>query len=104
MVVIAGIKPLKYGAGQIVHVAIIKSSNNSCRQHNVADIGNLIWPFTVKEYGNTGPASIPLTLCDSYSDTKELGKAVFSGFGVGLSWGSIALNLNGVTLLEPMYL
>ena len=61
-------------------------------------------PIAVKEYGNTGPASIPLTLCDSYSDTKELGKAVFSGFGVGLSWGSIALNLDGATLLEPMYL
>lgn len=60
-------------------------------------------PIAVKDYGNTGPASIPLTLCDHYSESKELGKAVLSGFGVGLSWGSIALDLCGTRLYEPIY-
>ncbi|KTD62106.1 3-oxoacyl-ACP synthase III family protein [Legionella spiritensis] len=61
-------------------------------------------PVVVKEYGNTGPASIPLTMCDYYSNTAELGKAVMSGFGVGLSWGSIALNLCETKLYKPIFI
>ena len=61
-------------------------------------------PIAVKNYGNTGPASIPLTLCDHYAGVENLGKAVFSGFGVGLSWGSIALNLQGTKMFKPIVL
>jgi len=57
-------------------------------------------PIVVKQYGNTGPASIPLALCDKFSGTdKNLGKLVLSGFGVGLSWGSCALNIKNSQLL-----
>lgn len=61
-------------------------------------------PIAVKHFGNTGPSSIPLTLCDHYSDMPELGKAIFSGFGVGLSWGSIALNLHQAKMFSPIIL
>ncbi|MFN7096471.1 MAG: ketoacyl-ACP synthase III [Gammaproteobacteria bacterium] len=60
-----------------------------------------IVPVSIKQYGNTGPASIPLTLCDQYSEVgKTLGKSVLIGFGVGLSWGACALDLTGCRLLS----
>ncbi len=59
-------------------------------------------PIAVKNYGNTGPASIPLTICHHYSNSnKNLGDSILSGFGVGLSWGSIALNLSNTIVYEP---
>ncbi|MGQ3892013.1 ketoacyl-ACP synthase III [Legionella sp. CNM-4043-24] len=59
-------------------------------------------PIAVKNYGNTGPASIPLTICHYYSNSnKNLGDSILSGFGVGLSWGSIALNLSNTTVYKP---
>ena len=45
------------------------------------------------EYGNTSSASIPLTINASLKEeveNKKL-KMIFSGFGVGLSWGSVYL-------------
>lgn len=56
-------------------------------------------PINVENYGNTGPATIPLLLSDLKE--KHLGKSVLSGFGVGLSLGSIALNLKGTKLYKP---
>jgi 3-oxoacyl-[acyl-carrier-protein] synthase-3 len=47
-------------------------------------------PYSLKNFGNTSSASIPLTLTVNY---KNIGKAskkiVACGFGVGLSWGSV---------------
>lgn len=45
---------------------------------------------TVAKYGNQSSASIPATLCDALASrlvNEEL-LLIFSGFGVGLSWGS----------------
>ena len=48
-------------------------------------------PYSIEEFGNTSSASIPLTLV-----TREAGKLrseklkhIASGFGVGLSWGTV---------------
>lgn len=52
-------------------------------------------PIAVKNYGNTGPASIPLAICDQFSNQLlPLGNSVLCGFGVGLSWGACALDLS----------
>lgn len=60
-------------------------------------------PQNVLNYGNTGPASIPLLLCDKFSTkTISLEKVILSGFGVGLSWGSIACNLDGTHFYKPI--
>jgi 3-oxoacyl-[acyl-carrier-protein] synthase-3 len=57
----------------------------------------------VKNYGNTGPASIPLLLSDiGESNHFHLDKVIMSGFGVGLSWGSIACDMNGTNFYEPL--
>lgn len=56
-------------------------------------------PINVENYGNTGPATIPLLLSDW--NEEKLGKTIMSGFGVGLSWGSIAIDLRGTKLYKP---
>jgi 3-oxoacyl-[acyl-carrier-protein] synthase III len=49
-------------------------------------------PYSLPDYGNTSSASIPLTIVSQCADRVQGRKRwVFSGFGVGLSWGSIFL-------------
>ncbi|PHM22822.1 ketoacyl-ACP synthase III [Xenorhabdus ehlersii] len=61
-------------------------------------------PIAVENYGNTGPASIPLTLCQHFSSNSEQrpGKTIMSGFGVGLSWGTVGLSLKNVRVFSPL--
>ncbi len=65
--------------------------NESIRKKLKIDPAN--YPYSMVEYGNTSSASIPLTMVDRLS--KELSeqrlKLLLSGFGVGLSWGSVIL-------------
>ena len=42
-------------------------------------------PLSLENYGNTGPASIPVTL--SSTKIKKNVRALLVGFGAGLSWG-----------------
>ena len=53
-------------------------------------------PMSYDRYGNTTAASIPLTLCDTFGEMKEnkLLKIISCGFGVGLSWGVLATEIN----------
>ena len=47
-------------------------------------------PFSLKEYGNTGSASIPITINSGLGEaarTRPL-KLLMAGFGVGYSWGA----------------
>lgn len=50
-------------------------------------------PYSLHDFGNTSSASIPLTLVtqlnQELNDLKEEKLFMFSGFGVGLSWGSV---------------
>jgi len=54
-------------------------------------------PVSMDRYGNTSVTSIPITLCDTFGGKDlEAGnrKVVMSGFGVGLSWGVLALEMD----------
>src|SRR5690606_21968941 len=57
-------------------------------------------PYSLRDYGNTSSASIPLTMVANLQ--KELSsrknKLLLSGFGVGLSWGSVILNTENLIL------
>ncbi len=55
-------------------------------------------PYTIEFYGNTGSASIPLTMAHHFSRNGSTGstRCLLSGFGVGLSWGVVTAALNGV--------
>lgn len=47
-------------------------------------------PMTMKNFGNTSSASIPLTICQKLKDkiNTQTPKLALLGFGVGLSWGA----------------
>ena len=57
-------------------------------------------PLVIEEYGNTTSASIPLTINHALREslTTEHKKIILSVFGVGLSWGSIALETESLIL------
>lgn len=61
-------------------------------------------PINCRDYGNTGPATIPFLLSDICSQVHpyHLDKVIMSGFGVGLSWGSVATNLSETNFYEPI--
>jgi 3-oxoacyl-[acyl-carrier-protein] synthase-3 len=63
---------------------------------------NLV-PTNVRYYGNTGPATLPLLFSDLCCDNAyDLSKVVMSGFGVGLSWGSVATNMCETRFYKPL--
>ena len=53
-------------------------------------------PISMDRYGNTSSTSIPLTLCDYYMSNPTAGKkkVLMSGFGVGLSWGTLVTDFD----------
>jgi 3-oxoacyl-[acyl-carrier-protein] synthase-3 len=51
-------------------------------------------PYSIRKYGNTSSASIPLTIVSElYEAYPERKNVILSGFGAGLSWGSVLLDL-----------
>ncbi len=59
-------------------------------------------PIILKEFGNTGGPSVPLTITQGNlirQDTRPL-KLMLLGYGVGLSWGSALVTLDPPALLS----
>jgi len=52
-------------------------------------------PIHVARHGNTGPASIPLTICLERLK-QPLGISALVGFGVGFSWAGLTCDLSGL--------
>jgi 3-oxoacyl-[acyl-carrier-protein] synthase-3 len=61
-------------------------------------------PVGMARTGNSGPASIPqmLTAVREEFPPERRARAVFCGFGVGLSWGACAVELGGTVILPPV--
>lgn len=57
---------------------------------------------TVERYGNQSSASIPSAICGELSDVVTDGsrRVLLSGFGVGLSWASVILDLAQLSVCE----
>lgn len=55
-------------------------------------------PISLKEYGNTTSASIPLTICSQCHEEYSRGKVstIACGFGTGLSWGTVYLETDRI--------
>lgn len=53
-------------------------------------------------YGNTGAASVPLTIVSQMKSILNSGKnkLLLSGFGVGLSWASMLLDINKIKTFD----
>ena len=53
-------------------------------------------PLSIVDYGNTGCASIPLAICEHYSNkntSQDSGKILTCGFGIGLSLGIVGITV-----------
>lgn len=61
-------------------------------------------PSTLENYGNTSSASIPLTMVVSLGDRLKANaqRLVLAGFGVGWSWGAVALSCGPVDIIGPL--
>lgn len=73
-----------------------KLINESVRKKMKIDADKV--PYSIDVFGNTSSASIPLTIClklNSVISNKEQ-ILLFSGFGVGYSWGSVILKTKHV--------
>ena len=60
------------------------------------------FPYSLKEFANTSSASIPLTIVTQIASEMRSKKLTMlcSGFGVGLSWGSVVLKTEKVVCPE----
>lgn len=59
-------------------------------------------PYSMELFGNTSSASIPLTIVTQLKENLKGNSAriIGCGFGVGLSWGSIAFELNKAVISD----
>ncbi len=58
-------------------------------------------PSSMYRYGNTSSASIPMTIISELkSRMKQPAKLLCCGFGVGLSWGTVALHTDNVVISD----
>ncbi len=60
--------------------------------------------IAMENYGNTSCASIPLAICDRLVEplTQRSQRMVLAGFGVGWSWGAIALAMGPMLVLPVL--
>ncbi len=59
-------------------------------------------PSTLKDFGNSSGASIPITVTARLRDSLQEKKSrlLLSGFGVGLSWGTCILDIDNAVMTE----
>ena len=62
------------------------------------------FPTNMKEFGNTGCASIPLLLSDLYGthNKKQPSNAILCAFGVGLTCASVSVDFSKTKIYEPV--
>ncbi len=61
-------------------------------------------PTSLRNYGNTSSASIPLTLVTCLGERlrRDSQNLVLAGFGVGWSWGAVALSCGPMDIIGPL--
>ena len=59
-------------------------------------------PSSIEQFGNTSSASIPLTICTQLKGKFENKptKFICCGFGIGLSWGTVAFETNNIIISD----
>ncbi|HPD66307.1 MAG TPA: ketoacyl-ACP synthase III [Bacteroidia bacterium] len=59
------------------------------------------WPYSITKYGNTSSASIPLTIVSELRErAMQPMRLMLTGFGVGLSWGSVLVDTRQIVIPE----
>jgi len=83
----------------VLHQANMKMNNMIAKKLKFEDSKV---PSSMWDYGNTSSASIPLTIVTRLKDAakQQSINVLCCGFGVGLSWGTVALNLNHIVVSD----
>lgn len=73
----------------------------------IANECNIPWEKVLnsyKDYGNTSSASIPISICNNLEllQRKNKVRLLMSGFGIGLSWGCVYVDIDTDNIL-PVY-
>ena len=80
----------------VLHQANLKMNNMIAKKLKL-DADKV--PICMDYFGNTSSASIPLTMVTRLGEKgQENCKFICCGFGVGLSWGTVAFSTNGLVL------
>lgn len=63
-------------------------------------------PININKYGNTSGVTIPLLMNDFFSDISihSKKKIIICAFGVGLSWGAAALEIENIKVSDIQYI
>ena len=87
---------------------IFHQSNKYIIQHITRKMGlqDKSVPMILKDYGNTGGVSVPLTITEGSLErpVNESLKLLLLGYGVGLSWGSALIALGPEAVLKNIEL
>ena len=61
-------------------------------------------PYSLRDFGNTSCSSIPLTMVSQIRDVlmDKPQKLLLSAFGIGLSWGTVLIETDGMVIPELM--
>jgi 3-oxoacyl-[acyl-carrier-protein] synthase-3 len=61
--------------------------------------------ISIDRFGNTSGESIPITMVDALAkeESNERIKLILCGFGIGLSWGAIYLEIDKSICLPMIY-
>lgn len=64
------------------------------------DNKKIIFPTSLKKFGNTSSATIPITICHNYYNQKLKNYSLLCGFGVGLSISTVIVNLEKTKIFK----
>ena len=83
----------------VFHLANMKMNNMITKKLKL-DVEKV--PSSMYKYGNTSSASIPLTIVTQLKGKFENKptKFICCGFGVGLSWGTVAFETNDIVISD----
>lgn len=88
--------------GLVLHQANMMIMKQIAKKTGFAPEKNLI---SLNRFGNTSSSSIPITLVYKYGDQEENReiKALCCGFGIGLSWSTVAIRMNQKDILPLIH-
>lgn len=78
---------------------------NKMIQDNIAsqingNVKRYIFPTSLKKYGNTSGATIPITICSNFNKKKINKLSLLCGFGVGLSMSAVVVDLKNTKIFN----
>lgn len=81
----------------VFHQANMKMNNMIVKKLKLAEEKV---PSCMYEFGNTNSASIPLTIVSQLQNSAANKKFICCGFGVGLSWGTVAFETKDIVISD----